>query len=282
MLRGFAWTEWDVLWTFVPLLIVLQVFVLLFFGMESAEQLFLSREPALLELRSDHAAHIAQELHVFLRQFPPVLRSTYRTREQQFLALQAMFPDARFPENNASPFRDALLVHVRSPREYRSLLGAVMAEQRWQDILAPGALLRLGEQVQKMQRFATVFRFLHTGALGVVLLLSCALFFSILRGTRQIFGPDKENGPLQEYLGAPPLTIVGPVAYRMTIVLLAGLLLSFLVLSSAALLLPIQRLAFVRLLLAEGAAAIVLSAGGVLLSRHVPFLSLRRAYSSGN
>lgn len=281
MLRGFAWTEWGVLRTFVPLLIVLQAFVLLFFGMESAEQMLLSREPALLELRSDHAAPIAQELHVFLRQFPPVLRATYRTREQQFLALQAMFPDARFPENNASPFRDALLVHVRSPQEYRSLLGAVMAEQRWQDLLAPGALLRLGEQVQKMQRFTTAFRFLRAGALGIALLLFCALFFFILRSARQIFGPDKENGPLQECLGAPPFSIVGPVAYRMTIVLLVGLFLSLLVPSSAALLLPIQRLAFIRLLLAECAAAIVLSAGGVLLSRHVPFLSLRRAYSPG-
>ncbi len=282
MLRGSAWTEWGVLRTFVPLLIVLQTCVLLFFGMESAEQMLLSQEPALLELRPDHAAHAAQELHVFLRQFPPVLRTTYHTREQQFLALQDMFPDARFPERSASSFRDVLLVHVRSPREYRSLLGTVMAEQRWQDLLAPGTLLRLGEQVQKMQRFATVFFFLRTGALGLAILLSCVFSFLRLRSARPILGPDKENGPLQEFLGAPPLSIIGPVAYRLTVVLSAGLFLSLLVLFSAALLLPMQRLTFVRLLLAEGAATIVLSAAGVLLSRHVPFLSLRRAYSSGN
>lgn len=281
MLRGFAWPEWSILRTAVPLLILLQVSVLTFFGIETFERLLLSREPALLELRQDHTASTAQELHIFLRQFSPVLRTAYRTREQQILALQAMFPDADFAEQDAPPFRDALLIHLRSPNDYRSLLGTIMAEQRWQDLLFQGSLLRLGEQVQTMQRFTTVFRLLRAVTLAITLMLSCALFLILLHSARRFLGPDEENGPLQEYLGATTLPIVGPVACRTTIVLFAGVLLSLLVPSSAALLLPIQRLAFVRLLLADGAAAIVLSVGGVFLSRHVPFLSLRRAYSPG-
>lgn len=278
MFRGFAWAEWGILRTAVPLLLLLQVSVLAFFGIETVERLLLSQEPALLELRPDHTASTAQEFHIFLRQFPPVLRTTYRTREQQLLALQAMFPDADFAKQDP-PFRDALLVHLRSPRDYRSLLGTVMAERRWQDLLSHGSLLRLGEQVQMMQRFTTAFRLLRAVPLTFALLFSCALFLLLLRSARRFLGPDGENAPLQEFLGASPLSIVGPVACRMTIILFACVLFSFLVPSSAALLLPLESLTFLRLSLVEGLAALLLSVGGVLLSRHVPYLPLRRARS---
>ncbi|MBI4129641.1 hypothetical protein HY464_03025 [Candidatus Peregrinibacteria bacterium] len=226
---GFAWAEWDVLKVLILPLVVLQVFVLGFLSVNGAERLLLSREPAFLELREGHTVSTAQELLVFLRHFPPVFRATYRTREQQLLTLQSMFPDTRSPEGDSALFRDALLVHVRTEQGYRSLLGALMVEPKWQELVTPSALTRMGEQVQKMQSIGTALRLLRICFLGAILAISCVLLFSLLRRVRQAYGIDEENGKLQEYLGAPFLSIVGPVAYRLTIVVSVGFLLSLLV-----------------------------------------------------
>lgn len=281
---GFAWAEWDVFRVLILPLFILQVFILGFLSVDYAERLLLSREPVFLELRSGHAASAAQEFLVFLRHFPPVFRVTYRTREQQLLALQSMFPDERPSGGSEMLFRDALLVHVRTPQGYRSLLGALMAESTWQELVAPSALVRIGEQVQKMQSVGTALRFLRLCFLGVILALSCVLFLSLLRRARQAFSIDEENGVLQEYLGARPLSIVGPVAYRLTTVVFAGMLLSFVVISSAMILMQMDSMILRRvwwfILLSEGAAAVFLSVGGAILCRHVLCIPLRHARSS--
>ncbi|OGJ56865.1 hypothetical protein A3H22_02610 [Candidatus Peribacteria bacterium RIFCSPLOWO2_12_FULL_55_15] len=210
---------------------ILQVFVIGFFSVDGAERLLLSREPVILELRLGHAVSAAQELLVFLQRFPPVFRVTYRTREQQFLTMQSMFPDTRLSERSESLFLDALIVHVRTEQGYRSLLGALMTEPTWQELVSPSALVRMGEQVRKMQSVGTALRFLRVCFLGVIFTLSCLLFLSLLRRARRALGPDEENGTLQEYLGARPLSIVGPVACRLTAVTFSGMLLSFMVIS---------------------------------------------------
>ncbi len=284
MRYSFAWAEWDVLRILILPLCILQVLVLGFFSVEGAERYLLSREPVLLELRVGHAASTAQEFLVFLQNFPPVFRATYRTREQQILAMQSMFPDTHLPETHEVPFRDALLVHIRTSQGYRSLLGAVMVEPKWQGLVAPSALVRMGEQVQKMQSIGTALRFLRACFLGVILTLSCGVFLSLLRRARQAFSVDEENGTLQEYLGAPPFSIVGPVAYRLTIVAFVGILLSLLIIPFAMMLLQMEGIILRRVwwwvFLVEGAGAAFLSVGGVLLSWHVLCIPLRRAHSS--
>ncbi|MBI4129171.1 hypothetical protein HY464_00590 [Candidatus Peregrinibacteria bacterium] len=236
---GFAWAEWDVLRVLILPFIILQVLVLGFFSVDRVERLLLSREPVLLELRSGHTVSTAQELLVFLQHFPPILQVTYRTREQQILALQSAFPDVEPSQGGDMLFRDALLVRVRTEQGYRSLLGVLMVEPKWQELVAPSALVRVGEQVQKMQSIGTALRFLRMCFLGGILLLSCVLFLSVFRRARQALSPDEENGILQEYLGVRPLSIIVPVVGRLTTVTLSGILLSFVVISFATKLLQI-------------------------------------------
>lgn len=284
MRSSFAWAEWDVLRILILPLFILQVFVLGFLSVDGAERLLLSREPVLLELRSGHAVSTAQEFLVFLRHFPPVFRVTYRTREQQLLALQSMFPDTPSLEGDAALFRDALLVHVRTEQGYRSLLGALMVEPKWQELVSPSALVRMGEQVQKMQSVGTVLRFLRGCFVGVALTLSCVLFLSLLRRARQAFSVEEENGVLQEYLGAPSFSVVGPVAYRLTIVVFVGILLSLVVIPFAMILMQMDSIILRRvwwlILVSEYAVAALLSVGGAFLSRHVLCIPLRHAHSS--
>jgi len=280
----FAWAEWDVLKTLILPLVVLQVFVLGFLSIDGAERLLLSKEPVFLELREGHAVSTVQELLVFLQHFPPVLRVTYRTREQQLLSLQSMFPDTRSLEDDSALFRDELLVHVRTEQGYRSLLGAVMAEPKWQALVVPHAFARMGKQMQKMQSIGTALHFLRVCFLSVILALSCVLFLSLLRRVRQALSVDEENGALQEYLGAPSFSIVGPAVYRLVVVVAVGILLSLLVMPFAMILMQTDSAILRRVwwwtLLFEGAVAALLSVGGAILYRYVLCLPLRHARSS--
>lgn len=262
-------------------LVAIQVAILNFLGIQAVEHSLLAREPAFLELRTGHSVATAQELLVFLQQFPPVSRVTYRTREQQFLGAQAMFPDARSPERSVALFHDALLVHVRTEQGYRSLLGALMAEPRWQGLIAPNALVRTGEQAQKMHFIATVFQALRLGVVSVIVALSCGMFLSLLRSARQALSIEEENGALQDSLGATPLSIAGPVACRLTTVVFSGVLLSLLMVPMAMQLQLLHR-TWWPILLMEGAVAAFLSIGGVLFSRYAPCAPVRRAHSAND
>lgn len=289
-----AWAEWNVLRTILLPLFILQVFVLGFFGIGDAVHLLLSREPATLELRTGHSVATAQELLVFLQQFPPVSRVMYRTREQQFLASQAMFPNASHSERSVALFHDALLVHVRTEQGYWSLLGVLVAEPRWQGLITPSALVRMGEQAQKMHSGAALFRILRLVALGVIFVLSCGIFLSLLHRARQAFGFEEENGVLQDFLGATSLSIAGPVAGRLTVVVTLGVLLSLVMIPIATMLLQRQSTLFVtillqilrrtwwQVLLAEGTIAAFLSVGGVILCRYASCAPLRLAHSADN
>lgn len=280
MRRVFTWAEWDVLrGLFLPIFL-LQIFVLGFFGMDSVERFLVSREPVLLELRDSHATSTAQEFLVFLQNFAPVSRATYRTREQQFLAIQSMFPDARFSGTRDMSFRDGLLVSVRTSQGYRSLLGVMMIEPQWQELITPSTLVRIGEQAQKMQSIGTIFRFLRMGFLGVLLALSGVVFLSLLRRACQAFGCGEENGTLLEYLGATPFSVVEPVAYRLGTVAFVGILLSFLMMSFIMVQMRVSTMLLVNILLIEGAVAVFLSVSAAILSRHVLCAPLRHAYSS--
>lgn len=288
-----TWAEWSVLGVLLLPLVAIQVAVLNFLGLQAVEHSLLAREPAFLELRTGHSVATAQELLVFLQQFPPVSRVTYRTREQQFLASQAMFSSANSSERGVALFHDALLVHVRTEQGYRSLLGVLMAEPRWQGLITPTALVHTGEQAQNMHFIATVFQALRLGVVSVIFVLSCGMFLLILRRARQVFGIEEENDVLQDSLGATPISIAGPVACRLTAVVFSGVLLSLLMILMAMLLqrhstafvtilLPLLHRTWWRVLLAEGAVAAVLSLGGVLLSRYAPCTPVRRTHSAND
>lgn len=280
MRNAFVWAEWDLLRRLILPLFALQIAVLGFFGVDGVERFLLSREPVLLELRDGHVAADAQEFLIFLRHFSPVSRAIYRTREQQFLVMQSVFPATRFSESRATSFRDVLVVHVRASQGYRSLLGAVMVEPRWQELITFSALVRMGEQVQKVQSVGTVLRFLRVGFLGIMFILSCAIFLSLLHRARRAFSRDEENGTLQECLGTPFLSIIEPVAYRFAIVVSVGTFLSFFVVSLAVKLIQVDTMAILTVFLVEGVSAVCLSVGATILSRYVLCIPLRLAHSS--
>lgn len=272
---------------FIVPLTTLQLLVVGFLGMQKTKQFVLSQEPVFLELRGGLPPSAGQELLVFLQNFSSVRHVAYRTREQQFLAMQSMVPDVHFSEGDTVLFQDALLVHVRTLEGYRSLLGALMVEPAWQKALSPRTLNRLGEQVQAVHSLKGLLLFFQGSFLVVALLLSCVLFFSLLRHACHALGAREGNGILQEYLGARPFSIVWPVAYRLSTTLFFGVLLSLALTLLVVLmmhdrgplfsqiLLPLLYQRGWSLLFSEGIIAALFSLGGVLCWKYAACLHLR-------
>lgn len=289
MHRSLAWAEWDIFRGLLVLLCGLQVFVLGFLGIWGAEGLFLSREPVLLELREDHNVTTAQEFIVFLRQLSPVLHVTYRTREQQLLTMQTLFPDGYSSKSAAMPFHDVLVVHLRGAQGYRSLFGALMAEPKWQKLLSPPALLRAGEQIQKISAIWRVLRFFQGCFLVAILGISCAFFLFLTKRVQRSLGPLEEHSVLQGYLGAASSRVLGAVAGRLAAIACLGTLLSLLVIFLVMVAVQARGLfvfsllfsplypIWLAILLLEGVIAILFSCGSVTIEHAVrPFLRRSR------
>ena len=233
--------EWGTtLSVLVGTLLLFQMALILFVGMQGMQSLLKSRTDIRLEILSSATNQQVGQFFSLLQQQIFVDDAAYITKEQAYERAKTYDPElVAFLEefNMGNPFPDTIGVTLRSLDDYMTFRRYVEQEQ-WNGIVDPTFLSEVTDQEQQVTellRFTSAGRTLTVIILGIVGAIFLFITTELVR--RRVLGRSNEV-LVEKLVGSSPLSMFVPFATEACVLMLVAAILSMVLSLAVVVILP--------------------------------------------
>lgn len=231
--------------------VLVQLLGLVLIGLEGVQGMLRNRTDLRLEIRAEVTDAEVQEFYSALGQQPYVRDTVYVTKEKAYEQTKQSDPELiTFLEefNVQNPFHDTIGVTLHNLDDYRQFSGFI-EQQRWQRVVDPSFLSEITDQEKQVFALMSVTRAGRSITALILGVTAIALLFITTELIRRRSIGRSDEVMVERLVGATSLSIAVPFITEATVLLLAAILGSTVILLGIVMLIPM----FVPALQANGA-----------------------------